>query len=341
MTLPAARKLLVMEVAGLGDNVHLLPALWRAREAWPDAELHVCAAQGTAELFRLTPWVDRVWQYPWNPRPGLRAHLDFGRALRRERFDLVINFSGSDRTTLLARQTGARERWGRRPHDGGMVGFGWCYTRVLEHPFYSEPMFRQKWQCLRDAGLPGGDAPEFHVTIPAALRHRAGIAPADEGRYIHVSPFTTADRRELPAEQLADLVARLQRDFSEYRLAVSCAPTARERAKLDALLARLAVPPWKVFAGSLDIPALAAVLERAALNLCGDTGSLHLALMAGTPAVAWFRQHAHGAEREWMPPGPRYRVLVSDQGSDAALGGIDNAALLAAARELIVQGAAR
>jgi len=341
MTLPAARKILVMEVAGLGDNVHLLPALWLVRQAWPDAELHVCAAQGTAELFGLAPWVDRVWGYPWNPRPGLGAHLAFGRALRRERFDLVINFSGSDRTTLLARQTGAPERWGRRPHDGGMTGFDWFYTRVLEHPFYAVPMFRQKWQCLRDQGVPAGPAPEFHVTIPAELRRRAGIEAADEGRYLHVSPFTTADRRELPPEQLAGLLTCLQRDFPGHRLAVSCAPTPRERGKLEALLARLAVPPWKVFAGTLDIPALAAVLERAALHLCGDTGSLHLALMTGTPAVAWFRKHAHDAEREWAPPGPRYRVLVSDQGGDAALGGIDNAALLAAARELIMQGEAR
>ena len=333
--LPAAGKILAIEVAGLGDNVHLLPALWLVRRAWPDAALHVCAAQGTAELFRLTPWVNRVWSYPWNPRPGLGAHLAFGRQLRAERYDLVINFSGSDRTTLLARQTGAPERWGRRPHDGGMAGFGWFYTRVLEHPFYAEPMFRQKWQCLRDQGLPAGPAPEFNVAIPAELRQRAGIAPADEGRYLHVSPFTTADRRELSLEQMAGLLAGLRREFPQYRLAISCAPTERERGKLAALLARLEAPPWKVFAGTLDIPALAAVIERAALNLCGDTGSLHLALMTGTPAVAWFRKHAHDAQREWTPPGPRYRVLVSDQGGDAALGGIDTATLLGAARELL------
>jgi len=339
--LPAAARILVLEVAGLGDNVHLLPALWRVRQAWPGATLHVCAAQGTAELFRLTPWVDRVWPYPWNPRPGLAAHVAFGLRLRRERFDLAINFSGSDRTTLLTRLTGAPQRWGRRPHDGGMAGFGWFYTRVLEHPFYAEPMFRQKWQCLRDQGLPAGAAPEFHVEIPPELRRRAGIEPADEGRYLHVSPFTTADRRELPPEQLAALLAGLRRQFPQYRLAVSCAPTERERGKLAALLARLDAPPWKVFAGTLDIPALAAVIERAALNVCGDTGSLHLALMTGTPAVAWFRKHAHDAEREWTPPGPRYRVLVSDQGSDRALAGIDTAALLGAARELLENNEAR
>jgi ADP-heptose:LPS heptosyltransferase len=340
LTPPAAQKILVIEVAGLGDNVHLLPALWLVRRSYPGAALHVAAARGTADLFRLTPWVDRVWAYPWNPRPGLREHLAFGMALRRERFDLAINFSGSDRTTVMTRLTGARERWGRRPHDGGMRGFDWFYTRVLEQPFYTEPMYWQKWRCLAAQGFTGSDAPEFHVDIRPELQRRAGIEPGDEGRYLHVSPFTTAQRRELAPAQMAELLAGLRRAFPDYRLVLSCAPGERETRKLAALLERLDAPPWKVFAGTLDIPALAAVVQRAALNLCGDTGSLHLALMTGAPAVAWFRKHAHDAEHEWLPPGPQYRVLVSDQGTDEALGGIANDALLGAARELLAAGVA-
>ena len=332
------RKVLVMEVAGLGDNVHLLPALWLVRRQYPDAQLHVLAAARAAALFRLTPWVDRVLEYPWDPRPSFAEHLRWGLRLRRERFDLVINFSGSDRTTVLTRMSGAPERWGRRPHDGGMAGFAHFYTRVLEHPFYREPMYLQKWSCLRDAGFAATEAPEFHVTIPPELRRAAGIAREDERRYLHLSPFTTADRRDLPIEQLADLAVRLQRAFPDRPLVLSCAPSARERDKLAALLARLPQPPWRVLAGTLDVAGLAAVIQTAALHLGGDTGSLHLARMTGTPTVAWFRKHAHDAEHEWMPRGPQYRVFVSAEGSEQALGGIDNATLLEAARELLLKG---
>jgi ADP-heptose:LPS heptosyltransferase len=332
-----ARKILVMEVAGLGDNVHLLPALWLARRTYPDAQLEVLGASGTTALFRLTPWVNRVRDYPWNPRPSIVEHLRIALALRRERYDLVVNFSGSDRTTMLARVTGARHRWGRRPHDGGMTGFSAFYTRVLEVPFYREPMHVQKWRCLHNQGFGGGRATEFHIDVDPAWRRAVGIEAADERRYIHVSPFTTADRRELPPEQLAALLADIAREFPAHRLVLSCAGTPRERAKLDALLPRLAAPPWKVFAGTLDVAGLAAVVQTAALHLGGDTGSLHVALMTGTPTVAWFRKHAHDAEHEWIPLGPQYRVIVSDQGGDQALGGIDNAALLALAREVIAR----
>ena len=48
----APRKLLVMELAGLGDNIHLLPALWLVRQQWPHAELHVMVNAHVADLFK-------------------------------------------------------------------------------------------------------------------------------------------------------------------------------------------------------------------------------------------------------------------------------------------------
>src|SRR5438477_8344011 len=95
----AQRKLLVMELAGLGDNVHLLPALWLVRRQWPDAELHLMVNSHVASLFNLTPWVDRTWAYPSSPKPSLAASLRWAGNLRREGFDCVINTTGSDRSS--------------------------------------------------------------------------------------------------------------------------------------------------------------------------------------------------------------------------------------------------
>ena len=334
-TPPQAQKILAMEIAGLGDNVHLLPALWLMRRTYPDAELHVVAATGGADIFSMTPWVDRVWAYPWNPRPSFTKHLRWGMRLRRERYDLLINFSGSDRTTLLAGMSGARHRWGRRPHDGGARGFGLFYTRVLEHPFYQEPMYRQKWRLLRELGFSGSEQPEFHVEINPAWRREAGIAAEDERRYLHVSPFTSRAEKELPAAQMAQLLNALGREFPQQRLVLSCSRAQRELSLLPDLLKALEVQPWKVFAGTLDIPRLTAVIQGAALHLCGDTGSFHLAQMTGTPSVVWYR--VHGGEKEWVPADAQHRVFYSDRGDEQAMLGIDNGLLLAAARELLVR----
>src|SRR5438552_12137105 len=40
-----ARKIMVLDLGFLGDTVHLLPALWEIRQAYPAASLHVMVAE--------------------------------------------------------------------------------------------------------------------------------------------------------------------------------------------------------------------------------------------------------------------------------------------------------
>jgi ADP-heptose:LPS heptosyltransferase len=329
------RKILVMELAGLGDDVHLLPALWVLREQARDAQLHVMVSAHVADLFELAPWVDRVWKYPRVPRrPGVLANLGWMRALRRERFDLVINTTGSDRSALLAGFSGARTRIARRPPSGGRFWFDRLFDRVIDYPFWQEPMYRQKLAVFAQAGFASSAPPRFEVRIDDAKRRALGIAAVDDRRYLHLSPCAGHERKEIPVAQLADLCNALREAHPQLRLVVSCADLPRERARTEALIAALAQPPWHVFAGSLRIPELTSVIAGARLHLCGDSGSLHLALMSATPAVAWLRQHVN--LKEWMPQGDRYRMLIgADDDNERALTGVDNRALIDAANELI------
>lgn len=318
-------KVLVMELAGLGDDVHLLPALWVLRQKMRDAELHVMVSAHVADLFELTPWVDRIWKYPRVPRrPGFVANLGWIRALRRERFDLLINTTGSDRSALLAGFSGARERIGRRPPSGGRFWFDRMFTRVIDYPFWQEPMYRQKLAVFAQAGFASSEPPTFEVKLD-----RGG-----DRDYIHVSPCAGHQRKEIPIAQLAEICNALRKSHPELRLVVSCADLPREKARVDALVAALNESPSQVFAGTLPIPNLASVIAGAKLHLCGDSGSLHLAFMTATPAVAWLRQHVN--LKEWMPEGPQYRMLIGpDDDNETELRGIDTAALIAAAQELL------
>ena len=63
-----ARKVMVLDLGFLGDTVHLLPALWLVRQAYPAAELHVTVAAHITSLMDCVPWVNRVWGYMRYPR---------------------------------------------------------------------------------------------------------------------------------------------------------------------------------------------------------------------------------------------------------------------------------
>jgi ADP-heptose:LPS heptosyltransferase len=330
----AAKKVMVLDLGFLGDTVHLLPALWTVRQAYPQAELHVVVAAHITSLMACVPWVNHVWGYMRYPRHAtLRENFDMVARLRREKFDVLINLNGSDRSSWLSFLSGARERLGRRPDDGGPPFWTRMFTAHVSHPFTEEAVYLQRCHCLEKAGFPF-TAPEFHTQVdPDGLR-AAEISSADHGTYFHISPFTTADTKELPPAQLAQLIAALAETFPERKIALSCAPTDRECKKMDELLALLPRKPWRVFAGNLNLVQLAAVIQASAVHFCGDTGPFHLAVMTNTPTVAWFWPNP--GIKQWLPVGEQYRVLVGVQESGAQyLGRIATADLVAAAQSVL------
>ncbi|MGH7994242.1 MAG: glycosyltransferase family 9 protein, partial [Limisphaerales bacterium] len=284
----AARKVMVLDLGFLGDTVHLLPALWMVRQAYPQAELHVAVAAHITSLMECVPWVNKTWGYMRYPRHAtLRENLQMIAGLRREKFDVLINLNGSDRSSWLTFFSGAGERLGRIPGDGGPPLWRWMFTAHVSHPFTSEPIYLQQCHCLEKAGFPLTRM-EFHVEIDPTHLHAAGISSPDKGAYFHISPFTTADYKELSPAQLVEFIVALGKIFPRQKLVLSCAPTERERKKMAELLALLPQAPWRVFAGKLNLIQLAAVIQHSAMHFCGDTGPFHLAVMTNTPAVAWF-----------------------------------------------------
>ncbi len=303
-----AKKVMVLDLGFLGDTVHLLPALWTVRQAYPQAKLHVTVATHVTSLMDCVPWVNKVWGYMRYPRHAtLRENFQMVAALRREKFDVLINLNGSDRSSWLSFFSGARERLGRTPDDGGPPFWKRMFTAHVHHPFDLESVYLQRCHCLEKAGFPF-TSPEFHVEMAPENLRAAEIFEADAGTYFHVSPFTTADYKELSPEQLAEFIGALAKEFPEKRWVISCAPTEREKKKMELLLPLLPVKPWRVFAGNLKLVQVATVIQHSAAHFCGDTGTLHLALMTGVRSVCWFWPNP--GIQIWVPEGKGHRTLV-------------------------------
>ena len=325
---------MILDLGFLGDTVHLLPALWMVRQAYPQAELHVAVADHIKSFMDCAPWVDRVWGYARYPRHAtLRENFQMISRLRKEQFDVLINLNGSDRSSWLSFLSGARERLGRVPDDGGPLFWKRMFTAHVECPRAAEPVYLRKCRCLELAGFPSAP-PEFHVEIPAENLRAAEISGTDAGTYFHVSPFTTADYKELSPEQLAEFITALGKSFPEKKLVLSCAPTERERNKMAELLALLPQKPWRVFAGNLNLTQITAVIRHSAIHFCGDTGTLHLAVMTQTPVVAWFWPNP--GWREWVPAGDKYRVVIGENpAGEKFLGKVKTGELIDAVKSVL------
>src|SRR2546428_8289794 len=150
-----AKKVMVLDLGFLGDTVHSLPAVWVVRQAYPQAELHFAVAEHVTSLRECLPWVEQVWGYPRFPKHAtLKENLSMVARMRRERFDVLINLNGSDRSSWLTFFSGARERLGRMPDDGGPPFWKRMFTAHLSHPFTGEPVYLPRCHRFGKAGFP-------------------------------------------------------------------------------------------------------------------------------------------------------------------------------------------
>jgi heptosyltransferase-1/heptosyltransferase-2 len=331
-----ARKVLVLLFGGLGDVVHSFPALWSIRRAYPEARLDVLTAGSYSALLGLLPWIDGRLAYA-SRKSGLTLNeLRHIRSLRRTSYDVSINLTGNNHGSVLAWAAGARARLGRRPFWDNKKGWRWLQTEVMDFRYEQEPMYRQWLQCLAQAGFASDS--QFNIELPEQALQGSGIMAADRGTYLHISPNTTDDTRQLPVEQMVELLQELHRRLPQYRLVLTSMGSERERARIADILGRLGFEPWKVFTGTLDVIQLSAVIRGAALHLSGDTGPLHLAWMLDTPSVSWFRiKHDN---QEYLPPPPLHRALLGQSDHPSALTGIETSALCQAALDLLGPAAA-
>jgi heptosyltransferase-1 len=316
-----ARRLLVLDLGFLGDTVHLIPALGVIREAWPAAELHVMVASHVVELLQATPWIDQVHGYPRFPK-GPKPWQDVGRvlALRAAQFDAVINLNGSDRSSFLTRLTGAAVRLGRC--SSITLKKRILFSHPLLLPRGKQVVWKQHCECLQRAGIPSG-TPRFRVEIPGQVKESAaaklGMVIGDERHLVHVSPFTTQDHKELPVHTLAASLNEIHGRAPDLPFVISCANNEREHHKLAQLMDLLLFVPYRVFAGNLGLLELLAILSVSRIHLGGDSGGLHVAVMAGAPTVSWFRDYEGAVE--WMPSGEAH-VVLSGQAASNGIEGI-------------------
>ena len=105
------KRILVTRIRQIGDVILTLPVLDALRARFPDAVIDYLAEEGPAAAALGHPALHRVLTlaHGW---PGLPAPPLLLAALRRARYDWVIDLYGNPRSALLARVTGARVRVG-------------------------------------------------------------------------------------------------------------------------------------------------------------------------------------------------------------------------------------
>ncbi len=300
-----------MRLRLVGDVVFTTPAVHALRCRYPGARIDYLVESAAAAIVRHSPDLDRVIEVA-RPRGLARVAYDVGlaRRLRRERYDLALDFHGGPRSAWLVRASGATERIG---YD--IPGRRFAYTtRVPWHPSLVPPRHSvlNQWDLVTPLGLapptPAGNpvrmTPGDQARRLAAARLRvAGVSDDAPLVVLHVSasnPF-----RRWPRESFARVAAALALADRRRRIMITAGPSEADAAdEVAAEAARAAGTAAEaiVRCGEPPLDELQVIMSRAALFIGGDSGPLHVAATTGVPVVALFGPTLPARSMPWRDP---------------------------------------
>ncbi|MEW6271017.1 MAG: glycosyltransferase family 9 protein [Thermodesulfobacteriota bacterium] len=303
-------RILIVNLTRLGDLLQTSPTVEGLRARHPGASITLVAEKSFADVCEAIPGVDEVYRMDLDHLGRLllaggdglvRAHhavRETVEELRARRFDLALNFSSSRMSAVLL----------------GLLRIpdvrGWSMTpdgfRAIRHPWarlFATQCLNRRLACFNLVDCYRGVAGCLDEPGPRRLRYTvADAARRSVAATLHEASNGDADgngARPLVALQLGasrairrwpvESFRALTRSLVEQRVRVVLIGGAGERELADAVCAAGGDASSIVdLCGRTSIAELAALLERCALLVSGDTGPLHMAAAVGTPVLGLF-----------------------------------------------------
>lgn len=297
----SAERILVMQFRQIGDVLLSTPMLRALRHAYPQSYIAFLTEPGPGRVLKGNPLLDEVMIRPRHAT--WRQQWQLLRAIRRQRFELVIDVMGNPRSAVLTRLSGARHRLAFARFPRSLL-----YTMLVTHHHpVPEYTVAKRLRLLEPLGI---QAVDLRPTLPytpyeqdevAAFLRAQAMTPHD--LLICIDPTHHVPTRQWPGTHFSALVDMLsERLGARVLLLWGPGEEAQVQAIAAAAYSRPAlIPAW-------DLNMLAALLAQADLFIGCNSAPLHIAVSQGIPTLT-IMGATHSVN--WLPPEPQHRAVLA------------------------------
>lgn len=328
-------RLLVIQLARLGDLVQTMPMIASLRKQHPHDVIDLLCPEPLCDMGRLIPGIDRV--IGWN---GARWHRWAEQATQgvqtAQRHEMEQELAALcpqayDRAYVLNQHARVMVAGALLAKDCiGPLAQGplseqltpWAaYLRDIARTRRANRIHLSDAFCGMNGLLPPGRPPRCLAPLDPLSRHLAEIGHGG-GPWVGLIVGAGDPARLVPVEVWRAWIAQFLSLIPRGRVVLCGQGTERDRAAEiqqplpPSILGRI----WDV-TGRTSIPQLAQVLARCHRVIGSDTGPLHLAAAVGTPVIGWYfgRARVH----ETGPYGFDHQVWQAQSGDGGASAPID------------------
>ncbi len=303
----ASERILLVQLADIGDLVLTTPAIAALREARPHAQIELLASVHALPLIP-TDLVDRKLPFCRSGKSASRdffslRNLRFLPQLLAQQYDVIVFFhhftfrAGLFKFWLLAKASGARQIIGLRNHNIGFL------TDFVDDEGFGDRHQAQYWldlvallgasNCARPAFVARESPPS--ESTPSSAKPIVVMHSGSGG-------YSVARRWSLAG--FAEIANGLR-----ARCGAEIILVGRPEDNSDSVQDLLVQKPINLV-GKTTLPQLADVIARADLFIGADSGVMHIAAATGTPVLSIFGPSNPDAWSPWAV-GSRVTVLRS------------------------------
>ena len=284
-------KILIFRNQGIGDLMLITPAIRAIRRLHPQAHISIFVGEWSKVSVEGNPHIDEIVSYPdpWIQDKKPFRILQIVRLLRRKKFDRVYIFHSHNMLHLLTSLAGMRERYGFT-----FQGTGRFVQRKAEwQPNTSRYIADNYLDIPRLAGFQGDDLSlDFYLDDKDEAEADRLLVEheIDRGNFVVIAPGGGINPRQdvfekrWEAEKFAGLIDMIQEEFRSSIIMVGAGAESsicrRVAEKSNANIINLV--------GKTSFRVSAALVKRARMLICNDSGIMHTAVAFKKPSVAVF-----------------------------------------------------
>ena len=302
------KRICILRLSAIGDTCHTVPVVRAIQRAWPETGLTWIVGRVEHELLAGLEGVEFLIL---DKRRGLAGYGDVRRRLRRRRFDVLLHMHASMRANLASLLVSADMRVGMdraRARDGQWL---FCNRRIPARP--RQHVMDGLLEFVRVLGVEPGE-PRWNIPVPEEDRAFAERRIDGTGPVLVISPVTgqrLRNYRNWRAERYAAAA-----DYASQRygaMVLLCGGSTRLENDYGREICRHARCGVVNLIGQTTLKQLLALLERATVLLCPDSGPAHMATAVGTPVVGLYatsNRHRSGPYLSQHLVADRYPMAV-------------------------------
>lgn len=286
-------RILLIKLRHHGDMLLTTPVIDSLRQKWPDAQIDVLLYEETRDMLGAHSaigtiyGIDRKWK-----QLGTLKHLQkewqLLRALRAQRYQVVINLADQWRSAIVTRFTGAPVRLGFAFNKRDNAFWRFCHSQLVSVAnHHAQHTVEQNLSIL--SPLPVTPQPAVTMSYTADDWHHAQQKLMQKGvgdSYIVIQPTSRWFYKCWDENKMAQTITALQQDG--HTVVLTAGPDKKELEMIDRILAASPQTGVVSLAGQLTLRQLASLIDHARLFLGVDSVPMHMAAALQTPCIALF-----------------------------------------------------